>query len=128
MMLTVLFASAFSAAAESNVYEVLTDDELSTALQSIANSADTEATIVLKADVNAPVTAEGSYTTTFGVDGKQITVKSDEGEMKKLSFRWYGILNGDCTFDNVDVTGTRLFCNGYQTIFTENGQIHFPLF
>ena len=44
--------------------------------------------------------------------------------MKKLSFPGYGILNGDCTFDNVDVTGTRLFCNGYHTIFTENGQIH----
>lgn len=59
MMLTVLFASAFSAAAESNVYEVSTDVELSTALQEIANSADTEATIVLKGDVNAPVTAGG---------------------------------------------------------------------
>ena len=105
-------------------YEVSNDDELRTALQNIANSADTKATIVLKADVNAPVTAGGSYTTTFGVDGKHITVKSDEGEMKKLSFRWYGILNGDCTFDNVDVTGSRLFCNGYRTIFTENGQIH----
>lgn len=124
VMLTVLFASAFSAAAESNVYEVSTDDELSTALQNIANSADTEATIVLKADVNAPVTAGGSSTTTFGVDGKDITVKSDEGKMKKLSFPWYGILNGNCTFDNVDVTGTRLFCNGYDTIFTGNGQIH----
>ena len=124
VMLTVLFASAFSAAAESNPYEVSTNDDLSTALQSVANSADTEATIVLKADVNAPVTAEGSYTTTFGVDGKHITVKSDEGEMKKLSFPWYGILNGNCTFDNVDVTGTRLFCNGYDTIFTGNGQIH----
>lgn len=124
MMLTVLSASAFSAAAESNVYQVLTDDELSTALQNIADSTDTEATIVLKADVNAPVTAEGSYTTTFGVDGKHITVKSDEGGVKKLSFPGYGILNGDCTFDNVDVTGTRLFCNGYHTIFTENGQIH----
>ena len=124
MMLTVLSASAFSAAAESNVYQVLTDDELSTALQNIADSTDTEATIVLKADVNAPVTAEGSYTTTFGVDGKHITVKSDEGGVKKLSFPWYGILNGDCTFDNVDVTGTRLFCNGYDTIFTDKGQIH----
>lgn len=59
MMLTVLFASAFSAAAESNVYEVLTDDELSNALQNIADSTDTEATIVLKADVTAPVTAGG---------------------------------------------------------------------
>ena len=53
-----------------------------------------------------------------------MTVKSDEGGMKKLSFPWYGILNGNCTFDNVDVTGTRLFCNGYDTIFTGNGQIH----
>ena len=105
-------------------YEVSDNDELGTALQNIANSADTEATIVLKADVNAPVTAGGSYTTTFGVDGKHITVKSDEGGIKKLSFPWYGILNGDCTFDNVDVTGSRLFCNGYRTIFTENGQIH----
>ena len=105
-------------------YEVSDNDELNDALQNIANSADTKATIVLKADVNAPVTAGGSYTTTFGVDGKHITVKSAEGEMKKLSFRWYGILNGECTFDNVDVTGTRLFCNGYHTIFTENGQIH----
>ena len=122
MMLTVLFASAFSAAAESNNYEVSTDDELGTALQTIAASTDTEATIVLKADVTAPVTGGG--TSTFGVNGKHITVKSDEGGMKKLSFRWYGILNGDCTFDNVDVTGTRLFCNGYHTVFTENGQIH----
>ena len=59
VMLTVLFASAFSAAAESNVYEVLTDAELSTALQTIEASADAEATIVLKADVTAPVTGGG---------------------------------------------------------------------
>ena len=44
--------------------------------------------------------------------------------MKKLSFPSYGVLTGDCTFDNVNVTGSRLFCNGYRTIFTENGQIH----
>lgn len=61
VMLTVLFASAFSAAAESNVYEVLTDAELSTALQTIEASADAEATIVLKADVTAPVTGGGVY-------------------------------------------------------------------
>ena len=42
--------------------------------------------------------------------------------MKKLSFPSYGVLTGDCTFDNVYVTGSRLFCNGYRTIFTENGQ------
>ena len=105
-------------------YEVSNDTDLSNALTKIAASTEDEATIVLKANLNAPVTAGGSYTTTFGVDDKHITVKSDDGGMKKLSFRWYGILNGDCTFDNVDVTGSRLFCNGYRTIFTENGQIH----
>ena len=125
MLMTMLPTAAFAADGTSeNTYEVSTSEELSTALTNIEASADTEATIVLKANLNAPVTAGGSYTTTFGVDGKHITVKSDEGGMKKLSFPWYGILNGDCTFDNVDVTGARLFCNGYHTIFTENGQIH----
>ncbi len=113
-----------SSGTSENTYEVSTAEELSTALTNIEASADTEATIVLKADLNAPVTAGESYTTTFGVDGKHITVKSDEGEMKKLSFPYYGVLTGDCTFDNVNVTGSRLFCNGYRTIFTENGQIH----
>lgn len=125
MLMTMLPTAAFAAVgASENTYEVSTAEELSTALTKIAESTENEATIVLKANLNAPVTAVGSYTTTFGVDDKHITVKSDEGGMKKLSFRWYGILNGDCTFDNVDVTGTRLFCNGYHTIFTENGQIH----
>lgn len=125
MLMTMLPTAAFAADGTSeNTYEVSTAEELSTALTNIEASADTEATIVLKANLNAPVTAGGSYTTTFGVDGKHITVKSDEGGMKKLSFPWYGILNGDCTFDNVNVTGSRLFCNGYRTIFTENGQIH----
>lgn len=125
MLMTMLPTAAFAAYGTSeNTYEVSTAEDLSTALTKIAESTENEATIVLKANLNAPVTAVGSYTTTFGVDDKHITVKSDEGGMKKLSFRWYGILNGDCTFDNVDVTGSRLFCNGYRTIFTENGQIH----
>lgn len=123
VMLTVLFASAFSAAAESNPYEVSTNDELSTALTKIAASTEDEATIVLKADVTLSNDATSGYIS-FGANGKHITVKSDEGEMKKLSFPSYGVLTGDCTFDNVDVTGSRLFCNGHRTIFTENGQIH----
>ena len=125
MLMTMLPTAAFAAnGASENTYEVSTDEELSTALTKIAASTENEATIVLKADLNAPVTAGGSYTTTFGVDNKHITVKSDEGGMKKLSFPWYGVLTGDCTFDNVNVTGRRLFCNGYRTIFTKNGQIH----
>ena len=104
-------------------YEVSTTADLSTALTKIAANADTEATIVLKADITLSNDVGSGYITSFGVDGKHITVKS-EGEMKKLSFPSYGVLTGDCTFDNVDVTGNRLFCNGYRTIFTENGQIH----
>lgn len=105
-------------------YEVSTTAELSNALTQIATSADTEATIVLKADVTLSNDATSGYISFFGANGKHITVKSDEGEMQKLSFPSYGVLTGDCTFDNVNVTGSRLFCNGYRTIFTENGQIH----
>ena len=105
-------------------YEVSTTDELSNALTEIATRAEDEATIVLKADVTLSNDATSGYISFFGANGKHITVKSDEGEMKKLSFPSYGVLTGDCTFDNVNVTGGRLFCNGYRTIFTENGQIH----
>ena len=104
-------------------YEVSTTADLSTALTKIAANADTEATIVLKADITLSNDVGSGYITSFGVDGKHITVKS-EGEMKKLSFPSYGVLTGDCTFDNVYVIGRRLFCNGYRTIFTENGQIY----
>ena len=105
-------------------YEVSTTAELSTALTKIKVIADDEATIVLKNNVTAPSTPESTYVTSFGVAGKHITVKSLDGEMKNISFAGRGILTGDCTFDNVNVTGSRLFCNGYRTIFTENGQIH----
>ena len=117
--------AAEDTADDNKTYKVSTAEELSTALTNIKESNDTEATIVLKDNVTAPSTSEGSNTTSFGINGKHITVKSsEEGEMKKLSFPSYGILTGDCTFDNVNVTGRRLFCNGYRTIFTENGQIH----
>lgn len=105
-------------------YEVTNNDELAVALEQIATSTATEAVIVLKNDVVAPSTPEDTYVTSFGVAGKHITVKSEDGEMKKLSFSSRGILTGDCTFDNIDVIGSRLYCNGYRTIFTENGQIH----
>ena len=125
MLMTMLPTAAFAADGTSeNTYKVSTAKELSTALTKIAASTEDEATIVLKADVTLSNDATSGYISFFGAKGKHITVKSDEGEMKKLSFPSYGVLNGDCTFDNVDVTGRRLFCNGYRTIFTENGQIH----
>lgn len=119
MMLTLLGAAAF---AESS-YTVSTNDGLKTALDAIAAGSETEAVIVLTGDVEAPKMAGKTNNTSFGVAGKHITVRSEE-EMKEFSFPGYGILTGDCTFDNVIVTGTRLFCNGYNTVFTENGQIH----
>ena len=125
MLMTMLPTAAFAAYGTSeNTYGVSTADQLSTALTEIAASDDTEATIVLKADVTLSNDATSGYISSFGAKGKHITVKSDEGEMKKLLFPSYGVLTGDCTFDNVNVTGSRLFCNGYRTIFTENGQIH----
>ena len=105
-------------------YEVSTTAELSTALTQIATRAEDEATIVLKDNVTAPSTPESAYVTSFGVAGKHITVKSLDGKMKNISFASRGVLTGDCTFDNVNVTGRRLFCNGYRTIFTENGKIY----
>ena len=125
MLMTMLPTAAFAAVGTSaNIHEVSDTTELNVALADIAASADTEATIVLKADITLSNDATSGYISFFGAKGKHITVKSDEGEMKKLLFPSYGILTGDCTFDNVNVTGSRLFCNGYRTIFTENGQIH----
>ena len=118
MMLTLLGTAAFA----ESPYTVSTSDELKTALDEIAAGSETEAVIVLTGDVQAPKAGE-TYITSFGVHGKHITVRS-EGKMKEFSFPIYGILMGDCTFDNVNVTGRRLFCNGYNTVFTENGQIH----
>ena len=125
LLMTMLPTAAFAADGTSeNTYEVSTAEELSTELTNIEASAEDDATIVLKEDVTLSNDATSGYISSFGAKGKHITVKSDEGEMKKLSFSSYGVLTGDCTFDNVNVTGSRLFCNGYRTIFTENGQIH----
>ena len=124
LLMTMLPTAAFAAdGASENPYEVSTAEELSTALTNIAASTKDEATIVLKADVTLSNDATSGYIS-FGANGKHITVKSDEGEMKKLSFPSYGVLAGDCTFDNVYVIGSRLFCNGYRTIFTKDGKIY----
>ena len=106
-------------------YKVSTTDELDLALINIETRPETEATVVLTADVTLPSTLDGvNNISSFGASGKHITVKSAEGGMKKLSFASRCTLIGDCTFDNVIVTGGSLFCNGHKTIFTENGQIH----
>lgn len=106
-------------------HKVSSEYELEAALRDIEKSTETEATIVLKADVTLPSTWDGvDNISSFGASGKHITVKSAEDGMKTLSFASRCTLNGDCTFDNVIVAGGSLFCNGHKTIFTENGQIH----
>ena len=102
-------------------YEVSTTAELSNALTQIAESEDEEAVITLTANVNVPTE---DYVSSFGANGKQITVCSKEGEVFTLNFPNRAMLTGDCTFDNVNVTGYKLYCNGYRTIFTKNGEIH----
>ncbi|WP_418374754.1 InlB B-repeat-containing protein, partial [Agathobaculum sp.] len=102
-------------------YEVSTTADLSTALTQIAESEDEEAVITLTANVNVPTE---DYVSSFGANGKHITVCSTEGEVFTLNFPNRAMLTGDCTFDNVNVTGYKLYCNGYRTIFTKNGEIH----
>ena len=105
LLMTMLPTAAFAAdGTPENTYEVSTAEELSTELTNIAASTEDEATIVLKADITLSNDATSGYIS-FGANGKHITVKSDEGEMKKLSFPSYGVLTGDCTFDNVYVIG-----------------------
>ncbi len=105
-------------------HKVSSEYELEAALRDIEKSTETEATIVLTADVTAPSTRDGlDDISSFGASGKHITVKSAGGGMKTLSFASRCTLNGDCTFDNVIVAGGSLFCNGHQTIFTDKGQI-----
>ena len=105
---------------EAKEYTVSTDEELAHALDAIKAQSEQEAVLTLKADVKVPVQDYKAY---FGVAGKHIIVKSD-GLLHELSFpQNIGILNGDCTFDNVTVSGDRLFCGGYTTEFTKNSKI-----
>lgn len=105
---------------EAKEYTVSTDEELANALDAIKAQSEQEAVLTLKADLKVPTQDYKAY---FGVDGKHITVKSD-GLSHKLVFEQnIGILNGDCTFDNVTVWGNKLFCGGYATEFTKNSTI-----
>lgn len=94
-----------------NTYEVSTSDEFNNALEQIKNNQDTEATIILTANI-------GNNTNFVGVTDKSITVKSTEGQKYALSLG--SELVGNITLDNVKVTAGTLYCSGHRTIFTEN--------
>lgn len=93
-------------------YEVSDNDELGIALQNIANSADTEATIVPKADVNAP--------TFGGIDGKKVAFTSEAGNC--YSIQMANTLTGDITLDAVKFGGSLIYANGHTFETTGNFQ------
>ena len=97
--------------ADGNTYEVSSGDELTTALEQIENSQDTEATIVLTADI-------GTNVKFVGAANKSITVKSTDGQKYALTLG--SELVGDITLDNVKASAGTLYCSGHRTIFTEN--------
>lgn len=94
-----------------NTYEVSTADDLKNALEEIEKSQDTEATIILTADI-------GNKAAFVGVADKSITVKSTEGQKYTLALG--SELVGDITLDNVKTAAGTLYCSGHRTIFTEN--------
>lgn len=111
----------FAAKNSENSYEVSTTEELKEALEEIEKNEAEEAVIVLTANVSVPIEND---VTSFGVDEKHITVESEEGKLYELNFSNTAMLTGSCTFENVDVRGYKLYCNGYQTVFSEDGEIH----
>ena len=93
-------------------YEVSTTAELSNALTQIAERADTEATIVLKANVAAPGFG--------GIAGKKVTITSSDGNCYSISMA--NTLTGDVTLDTVKFGGGLIYANGHTFETTGNFQ------
>lgn len=119
-------AAAWSVAVSGSTYTVETNDDLAQALIAIASSSDDAATIELKGGETFRVPAS-SYRATFGAEGKSITVTSSGDTQATLDFSYTGYLAGDCTFDNVHVKGSTLFCNGHRTVFTTASTFDFSI-
>lgn len=119
-------AAAQSVAVSGSTYTVETNDDLTQALTAIASSSDDGATIELKGGETFRVPAS-NYRATFGAEGKSITVTSSGDTQATLDFYYTGYLAGDCTFDNVHVKGSTLFCNGHRTVFTTASTFDFSI-
>ena len=119
-------SAAQSAAVSGSTYAVETNDDLAQALTAIASSSDDGATIELKGGETFRVPAS-NYRATFGAEGESITVTSSGDTQATLDFYSTGYLAGDCTFDNVHVKGSTLFCNGHRTVFTTASTFDFSI-
>ena len=95
------------------VYNVSNNEELKKELETIKNSTDKEATIVLKGNIT-----NGNF---VGVADKEIIIKSADGQ-GKYRIDLGSELAGDITLDNVIINAGTLYCNGHRTIFTENSE------
>lgn len=96
------------------VYNVSNNEELKKELETIKNSNDEEATIVLTGNIT-----NGNF---VGVANKEIMIKSAYGQ-EKYSINLGSELVGDITLDNVIIKAGTLYCNGHRTIFTENSEL-----
>lgn len=119
-------AAAQFVAVSGSTYTVETNDDLAQALTAIASSSDDGATIELKGGETFRVPAS-NYCATFGAEGKSITVTSSGDTQATLDLYYTGYLAGDCTFDNVHVMGSTLFCNGHRTVFTTASTFDFSI-
>ena len=102
----------FFAPLAETTYEVSDNDALNDALKKIAESAETEATIVLKANLNAP--------TFGGIDGKKVAFTSEAGNC--YSIQMANTLTGDITLDAVKFGGSLIYANGHTFETTGNFQ------
>ena len=96
------------------VYNVSNNEELKKELETIKNSTDKEATIILTGNI--------TNVNFVGVADKEIIIKSADGQ-EKYSIGLGSELVGNVTFDNVKVYGETLYCSGYKTIFTKNSEL-----
>ncbi len=103
-----------------NSYEVSSADELNTILKKIKNNQDTEAKIVLTADI-------ATETEFAGIEGKNITLQSKGQE--KHSFNLSETIQGNVVLDNVKLANDEkdvVYANGnkFETTANFQGIIH----
>lgn len=115
LLFLLLFAGVFIAgvALAGGTWEVDSADALDSALAEIAASGETEATIMLTADL------EGTSFT--GISGVQLTLASTPGQCYAIQLG--NELQCPIVFDNVDASASELYCNGYPTVFSENSKL-----
>lgn len=95
------------------VYQAGTLDELKQAFDAIAKSDEPEAVIELTADLPS----DGTISKNFGVPNRHIIFKSAEGGIYTLyAYR----LQGDCTFDNVQLGNSSIEADGHLFELTHN--------